>query len=289
MPGARLGDPAPAVTIERWIKGAPVKFGPRTNLLVVEFWATWCPPCRESIPHLTALQKKYSEKGVVFISISKESVNEVAQFVANQGDNMAYRVAVDSSGRTQNLWFGAYSQSGIPHAFVVNTNGAVLWHGFPDEDLDLALEQITTGKYDLERAQNFDTGDQLVKQYTALVSKSKTATNAASIGEKILSEHSREWRIPYRLAKAILTEPAIRVRDLDLALRAANKAVELTRERSYQSLEMQARALFATGKKQQAIEVQKKAIDVCKNAEDLEELKKFLGLYEKSAQRPTKS
>src|SRR4030095_15251788 len=127
---------------------------------------------------------------------------------------------------------------------------------------------MTKGKYDFAREQNFDTGNQMIQGYTTLASKSKTATNAAAIGQKILSEYSNDWRIPYRLAKAILTDPAVRTRDLEFALKAANKAVEMTHEKSYQAFEMQARALFATGKKQEAIDAQQKAISLCRNSED---------------------
>jgi hypothetical protein len=104
------------------------------------------------------------------------------------------------------------------------------------------------------------------------------------LGNKILSDYSRTWLIPYYLAKAILTDQAVRSRDLDLALRATTKANELTQQRSYQALAMHARALFANGKKQEAVTTQKKALDLCDDPEDRPELQQFLALYEKGAQ-----
>src|SRR5687767_13027650 len=87
-----LGDPAPELQIAKWVKGEPVKEFEKGKVYVVEFWATWCGPCRTSIPHLTEMQKKYEDK-VVFIGVSDEDAETVAPFVDKMGDEMAYRVA----------------------------------------------------------------------------------------------------------------------------------------------------------------------------------------------------
>ena len=57
-----VGDPAPRLQVDRFVKGAPVKDFKQGQVYVVEFWATWCRPCKESIPHITELQKKYGSK-----------------------------------------------------------------------------------------------------------------------------------------------------------------------------------------------------------------------------------
>jgi hypothetical protein len=75
----------------------------------------------------------------------------------------------------------------------------------------------------------------------------------------------------------------VRSRDIDLAMRAATRATELTRGGSYQSLEMLARAQFASGKKSEAVETQKEALKVCKDEEDRPELEKFLKLFQQQA------
>ena len=63
-----IGSPAPKIEVKEFVKGEPVKSFEQGKIYVVEFWATWCPPCRTSIPHLTEMQKKY--KDVVFIGVS---------------------------------------------------------------------------------------------------------------------------------------------------------------------------------------------------------------------------
>ena len=80
---ADLGDEAKPLQISKWVKGKKVDLakGKGKKVYVVEFWATWCPPCRTTIPHLTELQKKYKDKGVVFIGVSDEKASVVKKFV----------------------------------------------------------------------------------------------------------------------------------------------------------------------------------------------------------------
>src|SRR5688572_6824044 len=64
-----IGDPAPAIQVAEWVQGKPVaKFEPG-SMYVVEFWATWCGPCKVAIPHLNELSKTYAGK-VQFIGVS---------------------------------------------------------------------------------------------------------------------------------------------------------------------------------------------------------------------------
>ncbi|MGC3960909.1 MAG: TlpA disulfide reductase family protein [Verrucomicrobiota bacterium] len=282
LPAASLGDPAPQPVVERWVKGSPVRIAPGTNIFVLEFWATWCGPCRKTIPHLSELQKKYADKGVIIIGFSDEKLETVQPFVTAQGGNMDYRVVIDSSKRTFNNFMNTYGESSIPHAFIVGTNGAVLWHDHPASGLDQALERITQGTYDLERAKKFEAGDRSVQQYAFQVRQANATAKAAPIGEKILTEYAQDWRIPNRLARAILTDPQIRSRDLPLALRAATLSTEMTHRRAADALEMLARAQFATGSKEAALVTVKEALAVCQNADDRKELEKLTAMYQKA-------
>ena len=82
-----LGDPAPALQVAEWIKGAPVDFktGKGKNVYVLDFWATWCAPCRMSMPHLTELQQKYKSNGLVIVSISDEHPRLIEAFTKQIG------------------------------------------------------------------------------------------------------------------------------------------------------------------------------------------------------------
>tara|TARA_Y100001934_G_scaffold57259_2_gene70901 strand:+ start:216 stop:2591 length:2376 start_codon:yes stop_codon:yes gene_type:complete len=137
-------EPSPAgkLAIAHWVKGEEVDLSEGVN--VVEFWATWCPPCLTSIPHLTTMQKRYKEHGVNIIGISDEPLKTVEPFVKKMGDKMEYIVAIDDNDITSREYMGRYGIGGIPHAFVVK-DGTVVWHGHPMSGLDKAIEEALGG------------------------------------------------------------------------------------------------------------------------------------------------
>ena len=120
-----VGKSAPDILIKEWITSNP----PDTTRLdgrvyVLEFWAMWCHPCVENIPHLIALNKKYKEKDLIFIGLSQDkSASKVRNFVSKKGIN--YHIAMDN-GTTN--W---YQVTGYPTAVVVNHEGKVVWQGYP--------------------------------------------------------------------------------------------------------------------------------------------------------------
>jgi thiol-disulfide isomerase/thioredoxin len=146
-----IGDPAPKIETQEFVKGQPVKQFEKGKTYLVEFWATWCAPCRESIPHLTKLQKENKQVTVIGVSIDEET-KDVKPFVDEMGDKMDYRVAIDDragdAGRMAQSWLEASSRDGIPAAFIVNGDGRIAWIGHP-ADVDGPLEDILAGKWDL--------------------------------------------------------------------------------------------------------------------------------------------
>ena len=140
---AKIGDPAAPLKIKEWLKGGPVDLKNRDKIYVVEFWATWCGPCRVSIPHLTELQKKFADKGVVFVGISDEQPSMVKPFVEKMGDRMGYVVACDDERKTYSGYMEAYGRNGIPSAFIVDKEGKVAWAGHPMAELETKLQQLT--------------------------------------------------------------------------------------------------------------------------------------------------
>nr|WP_314560183.1 TlpA disulfide reductase family protein [uncultured Pseudomonas sp.] len=150
-----IGDLAPQLRLNEFIKGEPFEiFAPET-VYVIEFWATWCGPCQRAIPHLTALQCRYPAVVVLGVAVAWDTPEEVRAFVETRGEAMGYRVALDlpalkgQRNWTRATWCDASYQLGIPSSFIVDRAGRVVWMGHP-LDLDASLDAVVSGDFDLE-------------------------------------------------------------------------------------------------------------------------------------------
>ncbi len=90
------------------------------KVVLVNFWATWCPPCRKEMPDLQALYDKYKDQGLVVLSISDEEAAKVNPFIAER--KITYPVLLDP-GRKMNT---AFVVEGIPKSFVYDREGKLV-------------------------------------------------------------------------------------------------------------------------------------------------------------------
>ena len=155
-----VGDPAPPITVSKWVKGDKIDELKADGTYVVEFWATWCGPCRTSIPHLTELQEKYKDQGVKIIGVSvwEQDQSGVVPFVEEMGDKMDYNVAMDqvpdgasgNEGKMAGSWMTASGSNGIPTAFIVKAR-KIYWIGHP-MSMEEPLAKVVSGDFDLAQA-----------------------------------------------------------------------------------------------------------------------------------------
>jgi thiol-disulfide isomerase/thioredoxin len=159
-PTLQIGDDAPQLQAGKWIQGAPVKEFERGKVYLMEFWATWCGPCRVTIPHLNQLHTKFKDKGLVVIGQDcwERDESKVAPFVESMGDKMTYRVALDTKtdekdrGRMAETWMAAAGRTGIPSAFLVDKQGKIAWIGHPMTLKEDVIEKVLAGNWDLKKA-----------------------------------------------------------------------------------------------------------------------------------------
>jgi thiol-disulfide isomerase/thioredoxin len=154
----KVGDAAPPLKIKDWVRGEAVDLAKDAakKIHIVEFWATWCPPCKASVPLLTEFQSKY-KKDLTIIGVTesdpyRNSGTAIKDFVKERGKEMDYTVAIDDDGVTSKAYMGE-EEVGIPQAFLVGKDGRVVWVGSPlDPALEKVIPDVIAGKYDVTAA-----------------------------------------------------------------------------------------------------------------------------------------
>jgi len=131
------GDMFKEVKATAWLNSEPLKIADQKGKTVVlEFWATWCPPCRKTIPHLIELYNKYKDKNVVFMTFTDEP-REVAEPFATEM-KMPYPIGTGSKTSKE------YGVIGIPHAVIIGADQKIAWSGHPAKpDFEENLAKIS--------------------------------------------------------------------------------------------------------------------------------------------------
>ena len=159
-PTVMVGAPAPKLQTGRWVQGEAVAGFEKGKAYIVEFWATWCGPCRVSIPHLNEIHNRFKDKGLIVIGQDcwENDEKQVEPFIKTMGEKMTYRVALDTKtddaprGKMAETWMAAAAQNGIPTAFIVDPKGILAWVGHPMTLTDSLIESILNGTHDIKKA-----------------------------------------------------------------------------------------------------------------------------------------
>lgn len=115
----------------------------RGKILVINFWATWCPPCREEMPILSRLQTKHAGNGVQIVGIALDTADNVAQYAT--AHTASYPLLVGDSSATRLSRLLGNAQLALPYTVVFNRDGAAEMTRlgrFSEAELDSLLEKI---------------------------------------------------------------------------------------------------------------------------------------------------
>lgn len=305
-----VGDPAPPLKgVKQWLNGAAVEpsAGGEKTLHVIEFWATWCGPCRTTVPHLNDLHEKLKDRGVVFVGVTEEDEATVRRLT--EKIPIRYRIALDTERTTAETWMKEVE--GIPHAFIVGADGKIAWAGHPMDGLDEALEAMLDGTFDPEKARRRSEQEQQLMQ--AL--QAGDLTGAATALDKLLEAdplnmelaqmkagllfqagnleglkaHYRALLRAFHDSAEKLNELAwmqvapspmpLHARDLGVAWAAARRAVELSERKDAAILDTLALVLFQLGLTDAAIATQEEALARAADEETREQIRRPLEFF----------
>lgn len=134
-----LGQRGPEVVVKEWLTSTPDLEG---KFVLIDLWATWCGPCRKSIPGLNEIQEKFKDKLTV-VGITDENEEKVR---AMKVPAIKYAVGIDPENRIAK----AVAVTGIPHVILMDPQGIVRWEGFPllkGQELTHQVVAEIIGKY----------------------------------------------------------------------------------------------------------------------------------------------
>jgi cytochrome c biogenesis protein CcmG, thiol:disulfide interchange protein DsbE len=138
------GGPAPAIVLPA--EGGEFRLDAyRGKVVYLDFWASWCGPCKQSFPFMNSLQSRYADKGLVIVAVNVDTAGEDAQRFLKQVA-ADFKIAYDPRGEVAK----EYAIKGMPSSFLIGRDGKVLsvHTGFNNgsrDQLDLAVQQALGG------------------------------------------------------------------------------------------------------------------------------------------------
>lgn len=285
----KVGSDAPGIDGLSIVQGT---LADQPRVRVVEFWATWCGPCKVSIPHINDMYRSLRRRGLEVIGVSDEKPEVVANFLRMQGDRMSYVVAVDPDKKVGERFMQAAGKSGIPCAFVIGPNGKVAFIGHPmDEEFEKAVRLSLDGRYDpaltrkaepilaaARRAagvRNFDEAyrryDEAIalspvvlfsaatERYRTMLADQKDADAAREYARRMIGMYESDAPALRDLALMLASDSSLPSNDIETAELAAAALAKIAPSGDPDSFRVSAAVAYAKGDFPAAAELQRKA------------------------------
>jgi peroxiredoxin len=119
-PAARLGSPAPDFTLQT-VDGTPLRLSDlKGKPIFMNFWATWCVPCREEMPAMQELYEQYRDRGLVILAVNMEEDQARVRRWIDQG-GFTYTFVLDSEGQQ----LKRYNVNAAPTSYFIDRDGVI--------------------------------------------------------------------------------------------------------------------------------------------------------------------
>lgn len=182
---------APALKLSKWLMNGPVKIefdkkdkNADKKLFAIVFWGTWSSPCREAVPLLMYLQKKYRDQGLKVIAVTREDENTVTKFIESN-PTMNFGIVLDDQSISTLTYMG---ESRIfPKVFIIGNGNQIIWSG-EAIDLPTVLDKFYTGRFNLSKQREIS---KLTQELQIAMMQSKNEM-VRSIAQRILEIDSED-------------------------------------------------------------------------------------------------
>lgn len=119
-PPPKIGDLAPPFTLKD-LDGKKVSLDDfKEKVVLIDFWATWCPPCKESVPDLDGLYRKYKDNGIIILGLSVDAGGPQIVKAFKEAYKMSYPILMADESITRK-----YGVRGIPSLFILDKDGRI--------------------------------------------------------------------------------------------------------------------------------------------------------------------